>query len=144
MAYEVRQFYNLEGPVGKGVIGRPDDILLVKFFLTELAKVDMTWNAETPDSALIVDGQPSDALNEWIWAYQQMKKNFRSAPVVVDGRVDPVPGYSSTRTPRQNAVYILSWMNSDFEVLFPERFHHLVFDDKTPSALQEALQNRSR
>jgi hypothetical protein len=142
MVYRVRPFYNLDGPVGKGVRGQPDDILLVKYFLTELTKADQTWATAAPDTPLAVDSLPSDALNEWITAYQQMKKNFHSSPVVVDGRVDPVPGYWSSTTPNQHAMFILSWMNSDFSVSFTDRFNDLAHDENAPAALREVLRNK--
>ena len=155
MCYRVRPFYNIEGPVGKGVTGKSDDILLVKFFLTELTSVDLTWNAATPSSKRPLSMRPAASASPPTSSASTcpppptsppstMIKNFRSVPVVADGRVDAVPRYMGELSPQQHAFYTLSWLNSNFELFFPKRFADLSRDESTPMQLRTALLNNAR
>lgn len=87
MAKKFIPFYNVDNSVGKGGINSPEDVLLVQFFLTEVAKVG-PHQMPPPKTPLPINGVPSPQLNEWIEWFQAAVKNA-GKNVTKDGKVDP-------------------------------------------------------
>ena len=87
MAKKYIPCYNVEAPVGKGGTNRPDDVLLVQFFLTEVAKVP-PHPVQPPTTPLSVNGVPTPLLNDWILWFQKSCK-LAGTGFVTDSRIDP-------------------------------------------------------
>jgi hypothetical protein len=80
-------FYNVDKSVGKFAVNSPSDVLLVQFFLTEIAKVP-PHPIPPPQTPLALNGVPSPALNEWIKWFQDATSKAGKV-IIADGRIDP-------------------------------------------------------
>ena len=87
MATKFFPFYNVGQPVGKTGTNNSEDVVLVQFFLSEVAKVP-PHPIPPPATPLTVNGMASPALTEWILWFQNCVKKV-GKPVQVDGRIDP-------------------------------------------------------
>jgi hypothetical protein len=77
----------VDAGVGPGQVNNRLDVLLVQFFLTEVAKKALSW--KPPESPLAVDGKYSENLKAWIWSMQTYLKSKGAFPWAVDGIVSP-------------------------------------------------------
>lgn len=87
MAKKFIPFYNIDNSVGKGGVNVPEDVLLVQFFLSEVAKAG-PHPTPPPTTPLPVNGMASPLLNDWIDWFQKAVKT-RGKAITNDGKVDP-------------------------------------------------------
>src|SRR3984893_9368619 len=145
-------FYNIESHVGKGRQNEATDVLLVKFFLREIAEASKLPSAQVlgqpfipPTPTLLLDATPSNDLFQWIEGYQKAKKQSTWIDFRPDGIVSPVPlenmqptykvrGSNEYRTRDRYTLYAL---NFEYRQMFPESWANLARDPKIPSILRD-------
>jgi hypothetical protein len=132
MACYHRPFYNVDGAVGRGKRNASDDVMLVQFFLTEIARKN-TGVFKPPDQALQVSGAADENLYAWISAFQNQ---YSARP---DGIVDTARGSAYTRSTITHEIYTIVKLNNAFASLYPERFPDLRKDMTIPGVLRNAL-----
>lgn len=126
MAYKINPLYNLDQPVGAGQPNRPDDVMLVQFLLTEVAKRSPNWKGHP--SPLAVDGKYTPALTEWIKSVQA--QGSRPPDGIVHPQVNP----------HWKIVYTLASLNVAYRKYYGAAKHDgLPSDASVPSALRVAL-----
>lgn len=134
MPIRIPTFYNLTKSVGKSKPGSQLDVLLVQFFLKEVAGQPGS-SFKPPSSKLDLTGVTDQNLIDWISAYQKSKPQLYS-----DGIVDPVPDRNLTAsTPVHNKTYTIFELNLDFELKQPQHFHKIWEHPRCPPALGQAL-----
>jgi hypothetical protein len=134
MPFRIPTFYNLTKPVGKSKPSLPLDVLLVKFFLKEIAAQGGAA-MNPPNAPLDLTGTVDQNTVNWISAYQKSKFQLYA-----DGIVDPVPERNLTAaTPVHNKVFTIFELNFDFELHQPEHFHKIWEHPRCPPALGQAL-----
>ena len=113
MATKEIPFYNVDQSVGKGGANKTDDILLIQFFLTEIAKVP-PHPLPPPTTPLPVNGSPAAPLVEWIqWFQNSVKKAGKI--IVADGRVDRASGQGGS-------YYVTDYTMVHINVSYRRRF----------------------
>lgn len=95
-------FYNVENSVGKWGVNNPEDVMLVQFFLSEVAKVP-PLPLPPPSTPLTVNGIASPTLNEWILWFQNATKTAGKV-IIVDGKIDPAMIYNGSRWGGQGTI----------------------------------------
>jgi hypothetical protein len=144
MATRLEQFYNVEQAVGKGRPNVPDDVLLVRFFLSEIKGSAMAGVIEfDPPGTLPVVPTWDQKLTEWITAFQQAIKS-KGSSVVVDGIVDPARGTASQKTTITNTTYTIVFLNRAYKANHKESHAALWAEPKAPAALRAALLAKER
>lgn len=132
MPFRIPTFYNLTKPVGKSKPSLPLDVLLVQFFLKEVAA---QGGVQVPSAPLNLNGTVDQNTIDWISAYQKSKFQLYA-----DGVVDPVPERNLTaQTPVHNKVYTIFELNFDFEKKQPQHFNKIWEHPRCPPALGQAL-----
>ena len=87
MAKKTLPFYNVTQSVGKNGVNLPEDVMLVRFLLSELPKKGPSLPIPPPTAPLLVNTDPSHPLVEWIeWFQKSVKQSGKM--IVVDGRID--------------------------------------------------------
>lgn len=87
MAIMIPPIYNTDRPVGQNEPNQPDDVRLIQTMLNEFARVSTGWAPTTP---LPTNGTFTNDLTIWIRAFQSKLRSIGS-PVVVDGKIHPMP-----------------------------------------------------
>jgi len=150
-------FYNIDESVGKGKQNEASDVLLVKFFLKEIAEASKTRPNEAlgqpfvpPAAPLPLDGTPSEDFFLWIKTYQEIKKKSSWVSFAPDGIVSPVPpdNVQATRqVPGTNRYetrdrYTLYALNLEYKNFFPKSWADLAHEPKAPGVLCNELRDR--
>ena len=147
-------FYNIGEWVGKGKQNEASDVLLVKFFLTEIAEATKTRPSQAlgqrfipPTATIPLDATPSDDFFLWVKAYQEVKKKSTWVSFAPDGIVSPVPPdnmHATQRVPGTNRFvtkdrYTLYALNFEYRQFFPKSWADLAHEPKAPGALRDRL-----
>ena len=134
MPIRIPTFYNLDRSVGKGKPNLLLDVLLVQFFLKEVAAQSGN-SIKAPADPLAVTGVVDQTTIAWILAYQKSK-----SWLYPDGIVDPVPERNLTaQTPVHKKGYTIFELNLDFEQKQPMNFHKIWEHPRCPTPLGEAF-----
>jgi hypothetical protein len=145
MANRVEQFYNLDRPVGQGKPNMSDDVLLLRFFLSQI-KGSGAGNliGFNPPGSLPVNG-PFDALLDiWIKAFQAAVRGTGNTGIAADGIVDPAHGTSAQKTTHTHSTYTIVLMNNAFRSNQPASHAALFLDQRVPASLRESLLKNTR
>lgn len=106
MAKKYIPFYNIEKSVGKGGINSSEDVLLVQFFLSEIAKVP-PHPIPPPVVPLTVNGMATPLLNDWIdWFQKAVIKAGKGSSK--DGRIDPAIPHNGSMYTSTGTIVVLN------------------------------------
>ena len=143
MAKKHPPFHNLEASVGRSAANKNTDVMLVQFFLSELAKhPDFTGpKPSTPQAVngVCSSGDPNDPTQTWIRWFQNFVKSH-GCPVIADGRVDPlanVPVNWPVASP--GMIYTIMHLNGSFRKRYKSRHDALDKEPAAPPPLRDAL-----
>jgi len=145
MAFRVRPFYNLDGPVGKGKSRRPDDVMLVRLLLNNAFDHPGLLIMTKPGRVLATDSSADDSfLEEWIVTFQTAYRQQTNPNFLVDGIVDPARGYSRDETTHTHTAYTIVLLNNLYLNSQPTLYSHIWDDPKCPPVLKQSLINNVR
>ncbi len=143
MANRVEQFYNLDAAVGKGKANRPEDVLLVRWFLSQIkGSAAAGVFGFNPPGVLPVIQAWDQQLTEWIIAFQSAM--HPNAQVLKDGIVDAARGTASQKTTITHGIYTIVLLNNAYKANQKESHAALWLDPRVPQALRTALLNNVR
>jgi hypothetical protein len=127
-------FYNVTmavGPAGTAP-NRRDDVLLVQYFLTNVAGTLDYWVPPRTDRPLQVDGRMGSDTAAWIKSYQ----NSMTDHTTRDGRIDRALGASGSISGKR---YTILFLNHHFQLAQPTKFAALEDDTEAPDELRMAI-----
>lgn len=133
MAKKFLPFYNVDAPVGKGGANQYDDVMLIQFMLSGIGKVP-PHPIPPPTTPLVVDGTPSETLNEWILWFQKCCK-AASQNVMVDGRIAPSRSTNGSFYPPSHG-HTMGLLNMTFRRRFRTPHDALERDNTCPIPLR--------
>lgn len=145
MANRVEQFYNLDQPVGKGKPNLGDDVLLVRFFLSQIKGSGVAALIRfNPPGVLPVSGGHDALLDTWIKEFQTAVRNNGNSGIASDGIVDPASGTSKQKTTHTHSTYTIVLMNNAFRSNQPAAHAALFLDQRVPLSLRDSLLKNTR
>lgn len=120
--------YNVDASVGRYGANRTIDVMMVQYMLSRIGK-SQGLPLPPPKTPIVPDGKPGPALEEWIFWFQKAVKQVGN-PVVVDGRIDPMPvdPYSSSHT--------MMHLNATFRKRFRPEHDALESDPMAPEPVR--------
>lgn len=134
MANRVAPFYNVDAPVGKGKSNKPDDVLLVRWFLSQIKGSAMSRVIGfDPPGTLPVTTSWDEQLTEWQAAMHP------SVKVPKDGIVDPARGTSSQTTTIHGGIFTIVLLNNADKTNQEKSHAALWLDERVPAQLRAAL-----
>ena len=118
-------FYNVTQAVGRGGTNSTNDVMLIQFFLSEIARVP-PHPIPPPVTPLPVNGDPNPLhlLEEWIMWFQSSVRRV-GKPITVDGRVDPArtfDDYPLVNNPNTRAFFLDSGTMVNINFTYRRRF----------------------
>ncbi|MBI3680461.1 MAG: hypothetical protein HY235_08695 [Acidobacteria bacterium] len=143
MANRVEQFYNVDAAVGKGKQNIPEDVLLVRFFLSQIkgSGVAQVIGFNPPGSLPVVPAWDQQ-LTDWIIAFQSVMAPTTRVPV--DGIVDSARGTSSQRSTITKSIYTIALLNNAYRTNQKQSHAALWLDPRVPPTLRKALLDNVR
>lgn len=130
MAIKYVPFYNVENSVGKGGVNSPEDVLLVQYFLSNIAKMP-PHPIPPPGLPLTVNGMATPLLNDWIdWFQKSVQKVGK--PIIVDGKIDPAKIYGGSIRGGQGTIVHL---NATYRNRFRSQHSQLEIAPNFPGVL---------
>jgi hypothetical protein len=138
MANRVEQFYNVDHPVGKGKTNNSEDVLLVRWFLSQIkgSAVAGVIGFDPPGTLPVIPIWDQQ-LTDWIIAFQSVMSP--SVNVLVDGIVDPARGTATQKTTITKGTYTIVLMNNAYKANQRESHSALWLDQRVPASLRKAL-----
>lgn len=138
MANRIEQFYNVDSPVGKGKTNNAEDVLLVRFFLSQIkgSAAARVFGFDPPGSLPVIPSFDAQ-LTEWILAFQSSM--HPSTKVLKDGIVDPARGTSTQRSTISHGIYTIVLLNNAYKANQKESHAALWLDQRVPPTLRAAL-----
>ncbi|MBL8178327.1 MAG: hypothetical protein JNK48_26865 [Bryobacterales bacterium] len=120
--------YNVDASVGKHGVNQSVDVMLVQYMLSRIGK-SQGLPLQPPKTPIVPDGRPGPTLEEWILWFQKAVRQTGNQ-VVVDGRIDPIPGdpYSSAHT--------MMHLNVTFRRRFRKEHDSLESDPMAPEPIR--------
>ena len=141
MAQKFYPFYNVSQAVGKGCPNLPDDVMLVQFFIRELAKDATVAPGTRPAAPLTVDGVYSPNLGEWIMWIQKASNAKAAGTTLADGRVDPARGMANDpkflKSSISHTQYTIVTLNASYRFRFKKSHNALEDDPNVPLLLKQ-------
>jgi hypothetical protein len=129
-------FYNLDEAVGPKAPNRQADVMLVQFFLRELAQDQSIAPMTRPKTPIMVDGVYGPVLGQWIlWFQNAMNAKFKGN-TLADGRVDPARGSYLNKSSISRTQYTIVSLNSSYRFRYKKSHDALENDSKVPSMLR--------
>ena len=129
-------FYNLDSAVGPHAPNRQADVMLVQFFLRELAR-DQTVAPQTrPKSPITVDGMYGPSLGQWILWFQNAMNAKRPGGTLADGRVDPARGTYLDKSSISRTQYTIVGLNASYRSRYKTSHDALENDTRVPPVLR--------
>jgi hypothetical protein len=129
-------FYNLDEAVGPKAPNRTADVMLVQFFLRELARDPMISPQTRPKTPLNVDGIFGASTAQWIlWFQNAMNAKFVGT-VHADGRVDPARGTYRQKSTISHTQYTIVNLNATYRHRYKSSHNALEDDLKVPHVLR--------
>ncbi len=140
MANRLEQFYNVDSSVGKGQTNKGDDVLLVRFFLSEIkgAAVSDVIGFNPPGTLPINNPTWDQQLTDWIMAFQTALKH-QGSNVYVDGIVSAARGTATQLSTISHTTYTIVFLNRAYKTNHPKSHAALWEDPKAPAPLRAAL-----
>jgi hypothetical protein len=102
MATKNLPFYNVTQSVGKSGVNLPEDVMLVRFLLSEVSKKG-PLPSPPPTTPLLVNTDPAPPLVDWIEWFQKSVKQSGKV-VIVDGRIDRATGVAGDMYATQHTI----------------------------------------
>lgn len=140
MAKKFYPFYNVDQAVGKGCPNLPDDVMLVQFFIRELAKDPSVGPGTRPATPITVDGMYTPAVGEWILWIQKSMNAKAPGTSLADGRVDPARGISTSGSFLKSTIshtqYTIVTLNASYRFRFKRSHDSLDDDPNVPGLLR--------
>lgn len=141
MAQKFYPFYNVSQAVGKGCPNLPDDVMLVQFFIRELAKDATVAPGTRPSAPLTVDGVYTPNLGEWILWVQKASNAKAAGTTLADGRVDPARGMANDpkflKSSISHTQYTIVTLNASYRFRFKKSHDALEDDPNVPLLLKQ-------
>ena len=119
--------YNVESTVGKFGANRPDDVLLVRFFLRRISAAP---DVNGPYSDLPLVSTFDTTLGEVVLWFQKKVAQAGHA-ISVDGKVDP--------SPHGQGMYTIRHLNQTYRKRYPRHMHSIENDPMYPPVLNQPL-----
>lgn len=143
MAQKYYPFYNVSAAVGPGASNATDDVMLVQFFLREIAKDQSVGPQGRPPTPLTVDGVYGPNTAAWIaWFQNSMNAKFAGS-TYADGRVDPARGMSNDpkflKSTISHTQYTIVSLNATYRFRYKASHNALDEDPRVPQPLRQAL-----
>ena len=137
MAEKWCPFYNVDAAVGLNAANLALDVMVVQFFLRELAcHPDFAGGTGRPPKPCTVDGRYGPETQAWITWIQTYIKS-RGLSITVDGRIDPAPNSDwSAKGTISQTKYTITHLNGSFRKRYRNRHDHLESDPTVPQPLR--------
>jgi hypothetical protein len=141
MAMKFYPFYNLDQAVGKNCPNVADDVMLVQFFIRELAKDPQVGPGTRPSAPLAVDGVYTPAVGEWILWVQKSINQKNPGTSLADGRVDPARGLATNgkflKSTISHTQYTIVTLNASYRYRYKKSHDALENDPNVPGLLRQ-------
>lgn len=141
MAQKFFPFYNVSQAVGQGCPNQTDDVMLVQFFIRELAKDPTVGAGSRPSSPVVVDGVYTPVLGEWILWVQKASNQKSPGSTLVDARVDPARGMANDpkflKSSISHTQYTIVTLNASYRYRYKKSHDALEADGNVPALLRQ-------
>ena len=140
MAQKFYPFYNVSQAVGKNCPNLPEDVMLVQFFIREIAKDASVAPGTRPSTPIAVDGTYTPALGEWILWVQNAMNALAPGLSLADGRVDPARGMANDPKFLNSTIsltqYTIVTLNGSYRFRYKKSHDALENDPNLPGLLK--------